>query len=66
VTNKFCFRCGWQFGKDLIQVKLESEKQRIAKEFMNFVMDSPEALKYMENMMKLFMSKKQTGGEKNI
>lgn len=61
-TNKFCARCGWEFGKDLIQVKLESEKQRISKEFMNFVMDDPEASTYMENMMKMFVNKRQMGG----
>lgn len=65
-TNKFCARCGWEFGKDMIQVKLESEKQKIAKEFMNFVMDNPEASKHMENMMRLFVRKKQIGEEKNL
>lgn len=61
-TSKFCVRCGWEHGKDLNQVKLESEKQRISKEFMNFVMDNPEASKYMENMMKMFVNKRQMGG----
>lgn len=66
VTNKFCSRCGWEFGKDLSQVKLESEEQRITKEFMNFVMNNPEASKFMGNMMRMFVSKKQSDGEKNL
>jgi integrase/recombinase XerD len=60
-TNKFCLRCGWDFSKDLKQVKLESGKEAFAKEFMNFVVDNPDATKFLETMMRTFMSqKKQT------
>lgn len=65
-TTKFCSRCGWEVGKDLSQVKLESGKQQISKEFMNFVMDNPKGTEFMKEMMRMFVEKKQTEDEKNL
>lgn len=58
-TNKFCLRCGWDFSKDLKQVRLESDKETFAKEFMNFVTNNPDATKFLESMMRTFMNQKE-------
>lgn len=61
-TSRFCYACG-----NYLQGHIkENKEEMLAKDFMNFVMDDPEASKHMENMMKLYVRKKQTGEEKNL
>lgn len=57
-TNKFCLRCGWDFSTDLRQVKLENEKETLAKNFMTFIANNPDASEFLNGMMKTFLDQK--------
>lgn len=57
-TNKFCLRCGWDFSKDLRQVKMEDEKEILAKNFMTFIANNPEASEFLKGMMNTFLDQK--------
>jgi integrase len=61
-TNKFCLRCGWDFSKDLRQVKLENEKETLAKNFITFFTNNPDASKFLDSMMKTFLDQKNQSG----
>lgn len=55
-TALFCNRCRRPLDKEM---KEQHEKEHIAKEFLNFVMEKPEALALMEQMMDKFVGAKQ-------
>jgi len=50
-TNKFCKRCGWEFGKDLKKV----QKEKFARSFMNFAIEDKEFDQVMEKVMERFV-----------
>jgi integrase len=54
-TAFFCNRCQRPLDREM---KEQFDKERIAKDFLNFIMDTPEASRFMENMMRMFVGKK--------
>lgn len=68
-TAIFCNRCRKPLDEKFVEISkkdLETtlEKEAFAKEFMNFIMENPKASEFMENMMRMFVERKQTANEK--
>lgn len=62
-TALFCNKCRAPLSP---KMKDQFEKEKIAKEFLNFIVKNPDSTEFMESMMKSFVKQKQMIGEKAV